>query len=259
MEAEFWLEKWQKPTHGWTQQKANSRLVRYWPELFDTNAAPEVRDVLVPLCGDSIDMDWLVATGNRVCGCDLSQNAFRVWGQRQQVELEEVAAPASTETTLTHSETLTHWSVAGEWPAGVPLSGFAGELSVGINGLQKPHFIAGNFLDVEVADLPFQPQAAYDRAALVAMSPDLREAYASRLAKLLPAGARLLLITMAYDQSKMKGPPFSVSDENVRELFHTDFEVERLATSNGPDILGSLSERGLETLDESVFRLIRKG
>lgn len=248
MDAEFWLKKWKRAEHGWTQKNVNSRLVRYWPEIVGVEQSSAV---LVPLCGDSIDLDWLVSTGNQVCGCDLSQDAFGFWSQRQGIGLEEVSAEN------TGSE-LKHWTVVGGWSPGLPLQAISETHGVDFDSLKKPHFMSGDFLALRASDLPFQPQAVYDRAALIALSPELRKKYAAQLTTLLTAGARVLLITMSYDQDKMKGPPFSVSDEEVHDLFNAAFDIERLAASSGPDILGSLSERGLDSMDESVFRLTRK-
>src|SRR5690606_595330 len=63
-------------------------------------------------------------------------------------------------------------------------------------------------------------QAVYDRAALIALPPPMRERYVAHLRTILPAGWRMLLVTLEYDQSKMDGPPFSVSANEVQRLFH---------------------------------------
>jgi len=81
LEASFWLEKGQQPKHGWMQEKVNSRLLRFWSALELSPAAP----VIVPLCGDSIDIDWLVAAGYSVCGCELSERALTGWFERHDI------------------------------------------------------------------------------------------------------------------------------------------------------------------------------
>ena len=55
----------------------------------------------------------------------------------------------------------------------------------------------------------------------------------------------------------MKGPPFSVQDDEVENLFKVAFNIERIGSSAGPEIVGNLSERGLDTASESVFLLTR--
>ena len=68
---------------------------------------------------------------------------------------------------------------------------------------------------------------------------------------------KLLLIAMEYDEKKMKGPPFCVTEDEVREIFNRWFAIDIIAQSSGPDIVGNLAERGLGTLDEKVYRLQR--
>ena len=110
---------------------------------------------------------------------------------------------------------------------------------------------------MQAADLPFAPVAVYDRASLIALPPEMRQRYAAKLAELLSAGSKILLITLAYDQEQMKGPPFSVPDDEVEQLYKEAFSIERLGSSAGPDIVGNLSDRGLKTASESVFLLTR--
>ena len=56
----------------------------------------------------------------------------------------------------------------------------------------------------------------------------------------------------------MKGPPFAVPESEVRDLFAADFTVEIITESSGPDIVGNLAERGLDTLDETVYKIQRR-
>jgi len=117
---------------------------------------------------------------------------------------------------------------------------------------------AGDFFTLTAAQLS-EVVAVYDRAALIALPEDMRKCYASHMAAILPTAAETLLLTMKYDQQKMKGPPFSVSHEEVRALYSDSFDVIRIAESSGPDIVGNLKERGLDTLEETVFRLTATG
>ena len=95
----------------------------------------------------------------------------------------------------------------------------------------------------------------YDRAALIALPPDMRKAYASHLQEILPGGSEIFTITIAYDQKMMKGPPFSVSDNEVLDHYDGAYEVQTLASASGPDQVGNLGARGLETLTETCFLL----
>ena len=78
-------------------------------------------------------------------------------------------------------------------------------------------------------DLPREAVAGvagvYDRAALIALPPALQQRYAETLKALLPATARILLITLEYEQSQMAGPPFSVPGDQVRALFAGSYRL----------------------------------
>src|SRR5690606_31845898 len=78
--------------------------------------------------------------------------------------------------------------------------------------------------------------AIYDRAAIVALPQAMRDAYAAHCQGLLEPGARILMITIFYDQSAMEGPPFSVDDETVRRLYarHAITQLDESRTPPGP-------------------------
>ena len=251
MQADFWLEKWTQPKQGWVQEKVNSRLVRYWPQLGLQPSA----NVLVPLCGDSIDLDFLVSAGYRVCGAELSKSAIVGWAERHSLQLEETG-------TVGQDNSVSHFSLKAEASNGLvhlkpDQLRSAQQNNLPVQPQLAPHFICGDFLKLRVTDLPYAPAAVYDRAALIALPPDMRKLYAAKLAELLQAGSKILLITLAYDQAQMKGPPFSVQDDEVENLFKVAFNIERIGSSAGPEIVGNLSERGLDTASESVFLLTR--
>jgi thiopurine S-methyltransferase len=68
----------------------------------------------------------------------------------------------------------------------------------------------------------------------------------------------MLLITLDYHQSEMKGPPFSVTAAEVETLFAAEWALEDLETR---DILVDeprFRERGLSRLAEQVYLLTRR-
>lgn len=75
----------------------------------------------------------------------------------------------------------------------------------------------------------------YDRAALVALPGEMRARYAAHLTAVSKAAPQFL-ITFAYDQSQMEGPPFSVPGEEVRRLYENRYAITDLTSkelSNG--------------------------
>ena len=113
---------------------------------------------------------------------------------------------------------------------------------------------AGDFFKLKSAQIG-RVSRVYDRAALIALPPDMRKSYASHLQEILPGGSEIFAITIAYDQEMMKGPPFSVSDNEVLGHYVDAYDVQTLESASGPDQVGNLGARGLETLTETCFLL----
>ena len=217
MESEFWHRKWQENQLGFHQEKINSRLIKFWPAL----ELPSQSRVLVPLCGKSEDMLWLLENGHKVFGIELSEIACEDFFTQH-----EISHTVKTENGFRKycGESIELW--------------------------------AGDFFKLTAADVA-EVAAVYDRAALIALPVEMRRQYATHMATIMQPGSSMLLITMEYDQQKMKGPPFSVSNAEVEELYREQFAITVLNQSSGPDIVGNLKQRGLETLAETVFRLNR--
>ncbi|MCF7983879.1 MAG: thiopurine S-methyltransferase [Thiohalocapsa sp.] len=218
MKPEFWQQRWQRGEIGWHAEEFNRHLTEHWSRL----GAPAGGRVLVPLCGKSLDMLWLAGRGHRVLG----------------VELSDIAAAAFFEDN-------------GLSPA------VTDEPPFRRYRVDELEILAGDFFDLDSSQAQ-GISAVYDRAALIALPPQMRPAYAERLAALLPAQVPSLLITLDYVQSQMQGPPFAVSRDEVAELFGTAFEIETIADV---DILAEsprFAERGLEQLAEHVYRLRRR-
>lgn len=97
----------------------------------------------------------------------------------------------------------------------------------------------------------------FDRAALIALPPELRRRYVRELHAMLPPGCRGLLVTLEYPQHEKDGPPFSVPEAEVRTLYGRDWEVEVLERR---DILAQqplFVEEGVTALETLVYRLRR--
>ena len=97
--------------------------------------------------------------------------------------------------------------------------------------------------------------AVYDRAALIALPPPLRERYAAHLDALLPIAIPRLLITLEYDQTQMAGPPFAVHPDEVEALFSPRHRILPLAELDVLDASPGLRARGVSALKERVYRL----
>ncbi|XP_051826597.1 thiopurine S-methyltransferase isoform X3 [Antechinus flavipes] len=72
----------------------------------------------------------------------------------------------------------------------------------------------------------------WDRGALVAINPGDRECYAKLMLSLMEKGFQYLLATLSYDPTKHSGPPFYVSDFEVKRLFDTLHDASRILQNN---------------------------
>lgn len=210
MKHEFWHQRWEQDQIGFHQQEINNYLTRHWGELGLPDGAP----VFVPLCGKSLDMLWLREQGHPVFGIELSRKAVEAFFHENEIE------PSVNET----------------------------ERFVEFSSDQLTLF-AGDYFQLSAHDLG-QIQAVFDRAALIALPPEMRGDYARHMASLLPQGAHILLITMHYPAGALQGPPFSVEEAEVQALYSGDFTIENKGTwdAEGP--------RGV-AVKETVYLLTR--
>jgi thiopurine S-methyltransferase len=217
MHSEFWLDKWQRHEIGFHQAQTNADLESHWQSV----GCPPSSPVLVPLCGKSADMDWLRAQGHRIVGVELSAIAVQEFYSERQL--------------------LPRRYDAGKfecWEGG---------------GFQ---ILLGDFFDLDEAAVA-GVAGVYDRAALIALPPPLRTRYAQQLVRILPERCGMLLLTLEYPQEQMAGPPFSVPESAVRELYARHFSVTGLAARDNHAIEPRYQERGLKSLRECVYLLQR--
>jgi thiopurine S-methyltransferase len=217
MESQFWRERWQQGAIAFHQPQVNADLQAHWPRL----KCPKSASVFVPLCGKSVDMVWLRAQGHQVIGVELSELAVAAFFAEQQLQPVRVRAGP-----------LERWSAAGY------------------------QLYVGDFFELGAAQLA-GVHCVYDRAALIALPPPLRTRYAQHLSALLGAADKILLLTMNYPQQQMPGPPFAVSEAEVRRLFVPDFSVTRIASRDALLEEPRFQQRGLTSRDEEAYLLER--
>ena len=70
--------------------------------------------------------------------------------------------------------------------------------------------------------------AWYDRAAIVALEPSVRPAYAEQIGRLLAHEADGFMLTFDYPANEREGPPFSVSFADVEATFGHAFTIQQL-------------------------------
>lgn len=147
--------------------------------------------VFLPLCGKTHDIGWLLTHDYTVIGCELSAKAVEALFAQLHLD---------PETEVIGSLKKYH----------------AGPLTV----------YQGDIFDL-TADVLGPIDAIYDRAALVALPDEMRARYAQHLLALAPKVTQFLL-TLSYNQSLLKGPPFSLEQGDIEALYATDYFLEML-------------------------------
>jgi len=218
MEAEFWHERWEKGEIGFHQNEFN----RHMQEFVGRLEVPAGARVLVPLCGKSRDMLWLAGRGLRVTGIEISERATRDFFRENRIAFE-----------------------VRERPEAVIYTG--GEIEI----------FCADIFTLSRRVLP-SFDAVYDRASLVALPPEMRTDYADLMAELADPGVRSLLVTLDYPQEEMRGPPFSVTQDEVERLFGSRFDIWPLHTEDCLAREPRFRKKGLTRLEERVFILRKK-
>ena len=192
--------------------------MKHWPTI----AQGKTGHVFVPLCGKSLDMAWLAERGHHVLGVELSNVAVKAFFEEQRLD------------------------------ADVAHNGRFDVFRAGNLELWCGDFFAMTAEDVRGCDTVF------DRASLIALPRDLREQYAAHMGRILSPRSRTLLLTIAYDQSEMDGPPFSVSDGEVEALYSPWADVVRRESRDALSGSRNLQERGVTAVTTSVFEIEKR-
>lgn len=215
MQPDFWHQRWEQNQIGFHQQEVNPHLQTYWPALH----VPGGSRVFVPLCGKSSDMLWLLAQGYEVVGVELSALAVEAFFKKNDILCQTRSA---------------------------------GQLQVyEADGLS---IYCGDFFDLTATEIT-GVSAVFDRAALIALPPDMRAAYVAHLRRMLPPGTQTLLVAFDYPQHEMEGPPFSVSEDEVRQRYADHCRIELLGTLDILERESRFRDKGITRLQEMAFRL----
>ena len=189
MEHSFWHERWESGRIGFHESRPNPLLVAHFPAL----SVPKGGRVFIPLCGKTLDIDWLLRQGHQVAGAELSERAIRELFER-----------------------------LGVGPVVSDLGDLARYSAPGID------IFLGDIFAL-TPDMLGSVDAVYDRAALVALPDSMRGSYASHVAS-ITRFAPQLLVTFEYDQALFDGPPFSVDSVEVHRNYGAHHDPVSLAS-----------------------------
>ena len=177
--------------------------------------------VFVPLCGKSLDMHWLAAQGHSVVGVELAQLAVEQFFAEEKLVTQQVV-----------------------------------DRFIQFSNGQTSVFL-GDFFDL-TSELVGNTEGVFDRGGLVALPPDMRFRYVDHMLRIIPEGARILLLTLEYDQSLVDGPPHSVEQAEVERLYGQRCEIALLDAYVTATLPPHFQAQNITQAVESVYLITKK-
>lgn len=188
---EYWIGRWKRGETGWHQTEVEQDLVKNFKNVTPTS-------VLVPLCGKTLDMVWLANQGHEVIGVELFEDACIAFFKENNLVF--------TQST---------------------------EASFKVFSSGKIKIYCGDFFNFTPKNLG-KIGGVYDRAALIALPIDLRLKYVAHMKELLKNcsdqnNISFLQIILERVPHDLKGPPFSVQPEEVKQYYQDSFKISQLS------------------------------
>ncbi|XP_043764380.1 thiopurine S-methyltransferase isoform X2 [Cervus elaphus] len=191
---EEWQEKWVNHKIGFHQEQGHQLLKKYLDTFLKGEKALRV---FFPLCGKAVEMKWFADRGHSVVGVEISELGIREFFMEQN---------------LSYSE-----QQIMEIPGAKIFKSSSGNISLYCcNLFDLPRANIGKF------------DRIWDRGALVAVNPGDRKRYSEVMLSLRRPGFQYLLSVFSYDPTKHAGPPFYVTDGEVKKLFGSVCNIQCL-------------------------------
>ena len=187
MHHDFWHDRWTKQEIGFHEGQVNALLARYFSAL----ALPQQARVFIPLCGKAVDIEWIASQDCEVIGVEFNESAV------EQFFAERNLSP--------------NIKIVGDHVC---------------YSYENIRLFVGDFFALTPEQLG-HIDAVYDRAAMVALPPEIRQRYVRRL-PMLTEQCPMLLITFVYDQSALSGPPFSIDMQEIEKHYSHHFSIKCL-------------------------------
>lgn len=278
--------QWSGPKLGWHKEDVNPHLQKYTDLLLggDGDGSDGGR-IFVPLCGKSVDLVYLASHQkvSHVVGIDIVRNAAEDLAAEHPGLLVEEVQPSDECAAVSEGDAEQAVACVGgaddssSDPSKPAVSLFRGEkftfLVRDLFDLRDKQLLAMALArsepssEAEPSEHHFD--SIYDRASMVAIHPSLRKDYVALMGELLRPGGAILLVSLdrrkcAHDEAKNDGPPFSIDEGEIRELYESQPWVESVTLLEEVNDLATDSDRerwekkGVLELYEIVFLIKKK-
>ncbi|MFP5386199.1 MAG: thiopurine S-methyltransferase [Bacteriovoracia bacterium] len=204
----------------WEEGDIGFHQGQFHPQLEKYSSFYSPGTILVPLCGKSLDMLYLSKAGHSVIGVELSPIACHDFFQENGIKHTETKVQ---DFVIYKSENITLW--------------------------------CGDFFKLP-QEVWNQTSGIYDRAAYIALPEEIRLKYAEEITKKAPRKFEILMITVEYAEGAIQGPPFSIPEQEVKNLYK-EFSIQKLQSETKERVLGDPSKLQTVGFTETVYWLKR--
>jgi len=243
-----WEKFWDEGKITFHRSAPHRHLLKFGPDILRQGDLEKGQRVFVPLCGKTLDLAFLseLSVVSEVVGVEGVEKAVL------DLQAESPALQLSE-----REERLGGFRV------------FASSESLGVSVLLGDFFSLSASASVSdtrsLSALQLEPfDFVWDRAALIAVEPSLRQDYVRILHNVTKCGGgRVLLVACdraaGSEEARQKGPPFSLPEEEVRLLFCSPFwnKVEKVHSSEEIENYERFKQQGLTSYLEEVYVITR--
>lgn len=198
--TEAWNKCWELGTTEWHEQDVNSSLLRHVDEL--VGGRQHIR-IFVPLCGKTVDLKWLADKGHTVVGVECSQLALEAFFNEHSLEF--TREPVNQLNGFLYKSTT------------LPISLYCCDI-MEFPKAEEEHF-----------------DAVWDRGSLIAIKPTDIQQYIEVICSVMSDDCCYLLEVFDIDKDACTGPPQTLSDADMQELFGDKFVCRKLSAVNLDD------------------------
>ncbi len=222
MKAEFWHEKWEANIINFHQQEIHPMLKKY-KSIF-TSAMEQ--NVLVPLCGKTLDMDWLLDNNCFVTGVEFSKLAHNQYWNERNISPDQ----------FSHKD-------------------------FEITQRNKLKLYCGDFFNLtkeEYEKFNGPLSVIYDRASLIALPKEMRIKYYKTIKELSSDHTKWFLITLEFDDALLTGPPFNIKSSELEEYRSDDFVIELFEKNLTAALSHKFKQASINEVTETIYCLTKK-
>lgn len=192
MEASFWIKSWEL---GGFYTSFHRKDIHPYVLEYMTPEEIENKNILVPLCGKTVDMLYLAQYANKVIGVELVEEAILQFFSENNLSYQKI-----------DDETFISGNII----------------------LLKKDFMS--LTNQEIGKIDW----IYDRASLVALPLEMRKDYLKAIDRLSDIGTKQLIITLEYFPL-INSAPFSIPAEEVNEYYGEGHIVRHVESPNLPN------------------------